>query len=246
MSFAVHLKKRSHAPNDKARGRLIMYLLLNLVTFLVFGGVAAGVIFGLAGRWDLWNIWAYVVILVALLSLVTLMDYRKSPDLLKERFKPTDPGRVRWTTSRAFFVLSILQWIIVGLDQRFHWSNVVPPSGVVAGLVIFAVGWGLAAWAGSVNPFFSPAVRIQEERGQRVIREGPYTIVRHPGYAGFLLVAVASPLALNSLLAIIPTVILVANIVSVTAIEDQMLRDELAGYADYATKVRSRLIPGMW
>ncbi len=129
------------------------YLLLNLVVFMILGGVAAGVIFGLAGRWDLWNIWAYVGILVALLSLVTLVDYRKSPDLLKERFMPTAPGRVRWMTSRAFFVLSILQWIIVGLDQRFHWSNVIPPSWVVAGLVIFAVGRGLAAWAGSVNPF---------------------------------------------------------------------------------------------
>ena len=223
-----------------------MYLLLNLVIFMILGGVAAGVILGLAGRWDLWNIWAYVGILVIWLSFLTLVDYRISPDLLKERLKPAAPGRVRWTTSRAFFALSILQWIIVGLDYRFHWSNVIPLSGVVAGLVIFAIGWGLAGWAGSVNPFFSPAVRIQTDRGQQVIREGPYAIVRHPGYSGFLLVSVASPLALNSLLAIIPTIILVANIVSVTIIEDRMLHDELAGYADYAAKVRYRLIPGVW
>jgi protein-S-isoprenylcysteine O-methyltransferase Ste14 len=222
------------------------YLLLNLVAFVILGGVATGVMFGLAGRWDLWNIWAYIGILVALLFLVTLVDYRKSPDLLRERFQPADPGRVRWTTSRAFFVLSILQWIITGLDQRFHWSNVIPSSWIVAGLVIFAIGWGVAAWAGSVNPFFSPAVRIQEERGQRVITAGPYASVRHPGYLGFLLVSVASPLALNSLLALIPTVILVANIISVTAIEDRMLRDELAGYSDYAANVRYRLIPGVW
>ena len=222
------------------------YLILNLVAFVILGGVAAGVIFGLAGRWDLWNIWAYIGILVAVLVFLTLVDYRKSPDLLKERFQPAAPGRVRWTTSRAFFVLSILQWIITGLDQRFHWSNVIPPSWVVAGLGIFAIGWGVAAWAGSVNPFFSPAVRIQEERGHRVINAGPYAAMRHPGYLGFLLVSVASPLALNSLLALIPTVILVGNIISVTTIEDRMLRDELAGYAEYAAKVRYRLIPGVW
>jgi len=222
------------------------YLLLNLAVFLILGVIATGVIFGLAGRWDLWNIWAYAWILVVLLIIVTLVDYRKSPDLLRERFQPTTAGRVRWTTSRAFFALSIVQWIITGLDQRFHWSTVFPPSAVVAGLVIFAFGWGLAAWAGSVNPFFSPAVRIQKERGQRVISEGPYAMIRHPGYFGFLLVSVASPPALNSLLAIVPTVILVANIISVTRIEDEMLREDLAGYGDYAAKVRYRLIPGVW
>ncbi len=223
-----------------------MFLLQNLLTFVILGGVSAGVILGLAGRWDLWNVWAYAGILVVMLCLVTVMDYCKSPDLLKERMRPAAPGRVRWTTSRAFFVLSIVQWIIAGLDQRFHWSDSVSPALVVAGLVVFAIGWGLAAWAGSVNPFFSPAVRIQAERGQRVISAGPYAIVRHPGYAGFLLVAAASGPALNSLLATIPSVILVANIVSVAAIEDQMLCGELAGYSDYAAKVRYRLIPGVW
>lgn len=82
--------------------------------------------------------------------------------------------------------------------------------------------------------------------GQRVISDGPHTIVRHPGYFGYLLAAVANPLALNSLLAFIPTVIMLANIVSVITIEDRMLRDELAGYADYAAKGRYRLIPGVW
>jgi len=130
----------------------------------------------------------------------------------------------------------------LAVDQRFHWSDILP----LAGLVIFAIGWGLAAWSASVNPFFSPAVRIQEERGQRVISEGPYAILRHPGYAGILLSTETGGLALNSLLAIIPALIYLAVTVRVTAIEDQILRDELAGYADYAAKVRYRLIPGIW
>ena len=71
--------------------------------------------------------------------------------------------------------------------------------------------------------------------------------MRHPGYAGFLLFYVASGLALNSLLSIIPMVVIALPIfVYRTLVEDQMLRDELAGYADYAAKVRYRLIPGIW
>jgi protein-S-isoprenylcysteine O-methyltransferase Ste14 len=246
MSFAVDLKKRSHALKHKARRRPIMYLLLNLVAVMILGVVSAGVIFVLAGRWDVWNVWAYAGIFVVSGFFQTLAIYRKSPDLLKERLKPAAPARVRWTTSRAFFVLSILQWSIAGLDQRFHWSDIVPPAGVVAGLVIFAIGWGLLTWSASVNPFFSPAVRIQADRGQRLISKGPYTILPHPGYASILLSVVASGVALNSLLAIIPAVIYGAITVRVTAIEDRMLRDELAGYAEYAANVRYRLIPGLW
>ena len=209
-------------------------LIFNLAAFLILGGIAAGVIFGLAGRWDLWNIWAYVGLLVVG---VTLADYRRSPDALKGRSKRTDPGR---KSRGSFFGLTLLQWIIVGLDHRFHWSNVIPPAVVIVGLVIFAFGWGLYDWAKSANPFF------QEERGHHVISAGPYAITRHPANAGFLLVAVGSPLALDSLLAFIPTVFQVANLVSTTTIEDRMLRDELAGYAEYVAKVRYRLIPGVW
>src|SRR6266511_2210259 len=115
-----------------------MYLLLNLVMTLILSVFAAGVISGLAGHWDLWNVWAYAGILLVLWSLQTLVLYRKSPDLLKERVKPPPGGRVRWTSARASLVGFILQWITAGLDQRFHWSDVVPPAGMVAGLVVFA------------------------------------------------------------------------------------------------------------
>jgi protein-S-isoprenylcysteine O-methyltransferase Ste14 len=205
-------------------------LLANLAAFMILGGIAAGVMFGLAGRWDLWNIWIYVVLLVVM---VTLADYRRSPEMMKR----TDPGR----KSRSIFLgLTVLQWIIVGLDQRFHWTNVIPTSGVIVGLVLFVMGWGLYDWSKSANPFF------QEERGQRVISAGPYAMLRHPANAGFLLVAVASPLALNSLLAFIPSIFQAANLVNTTTTEDQKLRDELSGYAEYAAKVRYRLIPGVW
>ena len=224
------------------------YLLLNLLVLVVlFGVIPSAVIFGLAGHWDLWNVWAYVVIHIVVWGFWrTLVLYLKNPDMLKEQLKPSTPGRIRWTVSRAFLVVSFAQWAITGLDQRFHWSDVVPLPSVVAGLFIFAISLGLFTWAISLNPFFSPEVLIQADRGQRVIRNGPYAIIRHPGYAGILLAVVASGVALNSLLSIIPALVYVAVTVRVTAIEDQMLREELDGYADYAAKVRYRLIPGVW
>ena len=223
-----------------------MWLLLNLITFMLVGLVPAVLLCVLAGRWDLWNVWATVGIFVFWLFVQTLAAYRISPDLLKERMKSGAPGRVRWTTARVYLVVILLQWIIAGLDHRFHWSDVVPQAGVVAGLVIDAIGLGLLTWAALVNPFFSPEVRIQADRGQRVISAGPYAIVRHPGYATILLSVLATGLALNSLLSILPALIYLAVTVRVTAIEDQMLHDELAGYADYAAQVRYRLLPGIW
>ncbi len=224
------------------------YLLVTLVGSTVFFGVVpAAVIFILAGRWDLWNVWAYVGIFVVLLSFQTLAQYRKSPDLLKERLRPASRGRAGRTGLPVFAVVFILHWGIAGLDQRFHWSDIVPPAGVAAGLVIIAIGVGLATWATVVNPFYSSVIRIQADRGQRVISEGPYAIVRHPSYAAGILAFVGSGVALNSLLSITPiVVILLPLFIYRTMIEDRLLQDELAGYADYAAKVRYRLIPSVW
>jgi protein-S-isoprenylcysteine O-methyltransferase Ste14 len=123
-------------------------------------------------------------------------------------------------------------------------------SGVLPAVLIFSIArrWDLwNVWAMSVNPFFSGAIRIQTDRGQRVTREGPYAFLRHPGHAGGILAFVAARLALNSLISILPVVLIELPILIYrTIVEEQMLRDELAGYVAYATKVPYRLIPGVW
>jgi protein-S-isoprenylcysteine O-methyltransferase Ste14 len=191
--------------------------------------------------------WAYVGILTVLFCYHIVALYGKNPDLLKEREKPPSHGRAWWTITISPAVMYILQPVVAGLDHRFHWLDIAPPGGVIAGLAIVIIGLALLIWAMSVNPFFSGAIRIQADRGQRVIREGPYAFLRHPGHAGGILAFVAGGLALNSLISILPVVVIMLPIVVYrTIVEEQMLRNELAGYADYAAKVRYHLIPGVW
>jgi protein-S-isoprenylcysteine O-methyltransferase Ste14 len=192
------------------------------------------------------EIWALIGILLGLFLFRDLAIYRKYPDLLKERIKPAARGRGQGFLGIAFMLLLILFFSVAGLDQRFHWSDRVPPAGVVVGLAIFASGLGFFTWAMLVNRFFSTAVRIQSDRGHHVISHGPYAIVRHPGYTGSVLAFLASALALNSLLVIIPAAIFLVVFVIRTADEDRMLQKDLPGYPDYAAKVRFRLLPGVW
>ncbi len=90
------------------------------------------------------------------------------------------------------------------------------------------------------------SVRIQTDRGHHVIDTGPYAIVRHPGYAAGYLIFGGMPLALGSLWAIVPVVLMCPLVVLRTVWEDQLLQEELAGYKEYAERVRYRLIPGLW
>ncbi len=113
-------------------------------------------------------------------------------------------------------------------------------------MAIFIPGAALFSWSMVVNPFFEKTVRIQTDRGHRVIDTGPYAFVRHPGYLGFVGWTLSAPLLLASAWAFVPAVLSVVGIVVRTALEDRTLQAELPGYPEYAARVRSRLIPGVW
>ncbi|WP_245300449.1 isoprenylcysteine carboxylmethyltransferase family protein, partial [Rhizobium sp. YK2] len=108
------------------------------------------------------------------------------------------------------------------------------------------VGIALGTWAQAVNRFFEPGVRLQRERGQYVISNGPYAYVRHPGYVSAILVFAGLALALGSWWALIPAAWASGVLILRTGWEDALLQAELEGYADYAGRVRFRLLPGVW
>jgi protein-S-isoprenylcysteine O-methyltransferase Ste14 len=137
-------------------------------------------------------------------------------------------------------------YVVAGLDAgRFGWSE-MPTWLWPVGLALFLPGTLLFSWSMGVNPFFEKTVRIQTERGHRVIDTGPYRFVRHPGYSGFLGWILSAPLLLGSWWAFLPSVLSIAALVVRTALEDRTLREELPGYTDYAARIRYRLIPKVW
>ena len=149
----------------------------------------------------------------------------------------------------AFFgvfntALVAVVWV-AHLDIRSGWAP-LPLWTWPIGLVLFVLGGGLFLRAMAENPFFEKTVRIQTERGHRVIDTGPYRVVRHPGYVGLFAWILSFPFLLTSAWALLPTGLAMASLLVRTALEDRMLRTKLPGYTEFAERIRWRLIPGVW
>lgn len=207
-------------------------------------GVAfiGGIIFTSAGRWNLPFVWAILGLLcVFYCSMAVMVD----PELVKERNSP-GPGNVDRLTRPLGGLLLIGHWILAGLDVgRFHWSP-VPWPVQVGGVLGYFAALTVNLWTMRVNTFYSSVVRVQSDRGHRVIDVGPYRFVRHPGYLATLLAMLSGGIALGSWLAMIPILGFAVLFIRRTILEDQMLLDELPDYAGYAQRVRWRLVPGIF
>ena len=209
--------------------------------FLAIAVIGGGIL-SISGRWtDPWLL-AYVITW-ALLFLVPVI--RLDDDLARERFSPPDPGADRLPL-RAIRLLALAHLVVGALDVgRLHLTTVPRPLRA-AGLLGMAVSTLLVFHALFSNRFFSPVVRIQQERGHRLIDTGPYAVVRHPGYAGMILLAPLSGLALGSWLAVAFAAAYSALILRRVLFEDAFLRQHLEGYAAYTERVRYRLVPGVF
>ena len=178
----------------------------------------------------------------------TLYLRRVNPDVIAGRVNRHERPR-QWDLLLGIFVAlpTMLAIPIVSAldDGRYHWSR-LPWWGCALGYALMLAGIAGITWAQAVNKFFEPSVRIQTDRGHRVIDTGPYAIIRHPGYAFGFLLFLGMPLALGSLWALIPAAMLCPLLVVRTVLEDRMLQAELPGYREYAQRVRYRLVPGVW
>jgi protein-S-isoprenylcysteine O-methyltransferase Ste14 len=191
-----------------------------LILPLAVPAAVGSIVFASAGRWDLPFVWAILGLLgVFYLGLVAFAD----PGMMRERLAPGPGNQDRLT--------------------RFLGAGMLVGHWVLAGLDVGRLQWSLAMHA---NPFYSSVVRVQTDRGQHPVAAGPYRFVRHPGYSATLFAMLSGGVALGSWLAMLPMLVFFALFIRRTLLEDRLLQQELEGYADYAQKVRYRLIVGLF
>ena len=220
------------------------------IGFALFLLLLPAALMGSAGTADWPMGWILVALLLGSTVVSRMIVWRKFPDLLEERgrfttvqgVKPWDRVIVRWVG----LIGPLASFVVAGLDHRNAWPPPVSVSLQVLALLLVVLGFGLGVWAMAVNRFFSAVVRIQRERGHRVVDTGPYRWVRHPSYAGALIAYLAIPVMLDALWALLPVALLCAVLIVRTLLEDRTLLQELPGYEQYARTTRFRLLPGVW
>jgi protein-S-isoprenylcysteine O-methyltransferase Ste14 len=219
-------------------------LVQNLVWIVALGAL----LFASAGTFDWPGAWFFLAETGVGGIAVGLWLAKHDPGLLAERLSPTmQRGQKGW--DKVFMACVFVLWgswlVLMALDARFHASETpawAPPLGAILIALCFTIVW----LAFRENSFAAPVVKIQAERGHRVVTSGPYRHVRHPMYAGALLFFLGVPLLLGSWWGLAAAPLMAAVLAVRAVLEERMLIVELEGYADYAARVRYRLVPGVW
>ncbi|OKO77862.1 isoprenylcysteine carboxylmethyltransferase family protein [Bradyrhizobium sp. AS23.2] len=219
-------------------------LLQNTITTIAIGAL----LFVSAGTLHWPSAWVLLATSALLGPLCGWWLYRIDPALLAERLRPV-LQRDQPASDKLFmivFVVAILAWLAaMGLDRRNLFSD-MPIALQALGFVLFLLSTLFILWVFRENSFAAPVVKLQADRAQRVISTGPYAHVRHPMYSGMILFFAGVPLLLGSWWGLAMTPIFIALFAIRIRIEERTLREGLPGYSDYATRVRYRLLPGVW
>jgi protein-S-isoprenylcysteine O-methyltransferase Ste14 len=210
--------------------------------------VIAVFLFVPAGTLDWPAAWGFLVEMGVLSLAIGLWLARHDPALLAERLGPPFQ-RAQKTWDKVFMaVLMVLYFgwlVLMGLDARWEISR-VPLWLQVIGALDVALSNYVVFLTFRENSYAAPVVKIQRERGHKVVSTGPYAYVRHPMYAGGLLMLASMPMQLGSWLGLATVALLVPLLAVRIVMEERTLAAELDGYRDYAARVRYRLIPGLW
>jgi protein-S-isoprenylcysteine O-methyltransferase Ste14 len=200
-------------------------------------------------RWVWWEAWAYGILSVSSFVVSRLWVARRHPDLIAERARYMKHDNAQaWDKQLAPWMGlgGILLMLIAGLDALLGWTPDFTLPVKIVSLVMILAGYTLTSYALIENRFFSGMVRLQADRGQQVVSSGPYRWMRHPGYAGMMLVYLVTPLFLDSAWAFLPAIVTMVLYAIRTGLEDRFLQAELEGYREYAGRVCYRLLPGIW
>jgi protein-S-isoprenylcysteine O-methyltransferase Ste14 len=206
------------------------------------------VFFIAAGRLDLSRAWLAFGIHFSGAVAGAILMWAFAPGLANQRAS-VKKGTKSWdkVVLAVYFLLVLLVIpLIAGLDVgRYQWSQLGINSAVF-GIMLYLAFFLLFYWAMLVNEHFEGSSRIQHDRAHSVITNGPYRLVRHPGYVAMMFASLADPFIIGSFYSLVPAVLAVIVTILRTFLEDRMLQNELEGYSTYAHKIKYRLIPGIW
>ncbi len=204
-----------------------------------------------AGTWQWWEAWVLVGLWTVYGLVMMIYLLRNDPALLAERLKlvPLHKEQKVWDKALMllFFIAGIGLYLLPGFDvMRYEWSDPLPLWVRVIAMLVHVPCFVLLGWIMRENTYLSQVVKIDKERGHKVITTGPYALVRHPMYIVVIILLFAVPVALGSRFALIISLFLMVLLIVRTYLEDRTLHAELVGYPEYAKQTIYRLIPGIW
>ncbi len=239
----------SAPPETKNNSPNLTRGIINRVIQVVVGFILIStVLFLSAGRLD-WRMgWVYCGLYIFGLIINLIIFLTKNPEIIAARAQGIKEDSKRWDKIGAavYAPMPFILMAISGLDAGRNGWSVMPAWVQILGIALFLIAWFFSTWSMVSNKFFEGTVRIQKDRGHKTVTSGPYAIIRHPGYAAFILLYFATSLFLGSWWGLIPAGIIAALFVLRTAREDRTLFEELPDYPAYTQQVRYRLLTGVW
>lgn len=219
-------------------------LFIQAIAKFTLGVLLVGLLIFLpAGTLAFPNGWLFMGILFVPMFCAGIVMMVKNPELLKKRLDAREKQGEQQLVVKLSGLMFLAGFITAGLNFRFGWYML--PDGVVIGAaVIFLAAYVLYAEVLRENTYLSRTIEVQEN--QKVIDTGLYGIVRHPMYSATLLLFLAMPLVLGSVISFVIFLAYPLIIVKRLRNEEQVLAQELDGYAEYMKKVKYRLIPLVW
>ncbi len=222
-------------------------LRIRALSGLAFLTVIIGVFLFLpAWTLDYWEAWVYLFVFSGSCAIVTLYFLKHDTELIRRRVKAgpiAEKERTQKVIQSFANVAFILGILLPGLDHRFQWSHVPVPL-VIIGDVFVLLGFVAVFFVFKENTYTSAIVEVDPE--QKVISTGPYRLVRHPMYAGALVMFFFTPVALGSFWGVLGTFPLIVLIIFRLLGEEKFLAEHLSGYKEYCNTTRYRLIPRIW
>ena len=219
-------------------------LFVKAITKFMSGLILVGLLLFLpAGTFAYPQGWLLIGILFVPMFIAGLIMIKKSPELLRKRLNVKEEQAEQKTVILLSGLMFLASFIIAGLNFRFGWIR-LPLWVSYAAALLFLAGYVLYAEVLRENVWLSRTVEVQEN--QKVIDTGLYGIVRHPMYMSTLILFLAMPLVLGSVISFVIMLLYIPIIAKRIRNEEQVLENGLEGYTEYRKRIRYKVIPFVW